>query len=149
MFGIIKTTLMIGFVIILIWISKVDIEKHKISNQSVILFWVWGMVMSNVLMPSVNSTERVVGIFMVGGLMFLSAIIWPGTFGGGDIKLMAATGMIFGAGRTIEVAVIAVMTCGVYALCALVTKKKRLKDSVAFGPFLCLGIVAVTLKILF
>lgn len=69
-------------------------------------------------------------------------VLIPGAFGGGDIKLMAAAGILLGAKLTGTAFFFSVLAGGVYGIYLLAGKKKGGKDHFAFGPFLCLGIWA-------
>jgi leader peptidase (prepilin peptidase)/N-methyltransferase len=64
----------------------------------------------------------------------------PGGFGGGDIKLMAAAGIVLGWKGNVFAFFIAALLGGVYGIYLLVTKKKGRKEHFAFGPFLSIGI---------
>jgi leader peptidase (prepilin peptidase)/N-methyltransferase len=83
---------------------------------------------------------RIAGIFIVSAPLFLIASLFPGSFGGGDAKLMAAAGFLLGWPGALISFVIAAFTCGVYSVLSLVLGKKSRSDAFAFGPHLCVGI---------
>ena len=61
--------------------------------------------------------------------------------GFGDAKLLAACCILLGAGKTLRSAALAFILAGIYAGLLLTFKKTRKKDRIAFGPFICLGIL--------
>lgn len=72
------------------------------------------------------------------GLFFAALIvITKGRgMGGGDMKLAAAMGLVFGWPDIIFVAIISFVIGSVLGIGAMVFKKEKLKSKIAFGPFL-------------
>lgn len=79
-----------------------------------------------------------VGSFVV---MFLLAFVSRGSLGGGDVKLMTAASLWLGPLDILHALFYGVMLGGIGALVMLVCRLKRSKEFVAYGPYLCLGIV--------
>ena len=77
--------------------------------------------------------------------MTVITLAYPGAFGGGDIKLMAAAGLFLGPVRTTEAFGIAVIMAGGYAVRLLLSGRAKGNSRLRFGPFLCLGIAAAVL----
>ena len=77
--------------------------------------------------------------------ILLLCLVIPGAFGGGDIKLMAAAGLLLGWQHTLLAAFLAVLGGGGYGAYLLARKLADRKDHFAFGPFLCTGIVLALL----
>lgn len=88
---------------------------------------------------------KVVGVLSVSLPMLILALIIPGAFGGGDIKLMAACGAFLGWERTILAMFFAILGGGGWGLWLLVRKQAGPKDHFPFGPFLCMGLMISTL----
>ena len=65
--------------------------------------------------------------------------------GGGDIKLIAATGALLGWQGVLGPLLIGSVAGGFVALTLLLLKKKKLGESLPFGPFLSLGAYFVCL----
>ena len=72
----------------------------------------------------------------------LLALVVPGGFGGGDIKLMAGAGFFLGARLTVVAAFLGILLGGGFGALLLAAKKADRKTRFAFGPFLCIGIAA-------
>ena len=74
--------------------------------------------------------------------MLLLALVVPGGFGGGDIKLMAGAGFFLGARLTVVAAFLGILLGGGFGALLLAAKKADRKTRFAFEPFLCIGIAA-------
>ncbi len=74
----------------------------------------------------------VAGIFFAG-LIFITK---GRGMGGGDMKLAAAMGFIFGWPDIIIVAILSFIIGSVFGVSAILLKKEKLKSHIAFGPFL-------------
>jgi|GEM_PF-424172 len=85
-------------------------------------------------------TPHIIGFFVISVPMLLLALIKNGAFGGGDIKLMAAVGLMLGWQHIILAFFMALLIGGLYAALLLVSKRRDRKDMMVFGPALCVGI---------
>ncbi len=56
--------------------------------------------------------------------------------GGGDMKLVAAMGLIFGWPDIILVAILSFIIGSVFGIGAIIFKKEKLKSKISFGPFI-------------
>lgn len=84
------------------------------------------------------------------GFTFLGSAVVPLCvarfgIGGGDIKLMAAAGFLLGWRLNLAAFFTGLFSGGVYGSFLLLSGKGGRKDSMAFGPFLCLGIALAIL----
>ena len=89
--------------------------------------------------------ERLIGAFSVALPMFLLALLIPDAFGGGDIKMMAAVGILLGWKLSLLATLFAILLGGTYGIYVLIRRKKGRSDVFAFGPFLCVGIALALL----
>ena len=94
------------------------------------------------LYPERGIVTRLIGALIISVPMLILALVIPGAFGGGDIKLMAASGLLLGTASTVCAMFIGIVTGGGYAAVMLAGKKLEKKDQFAFGPFLALGLAA-------
>lgn len=130
----------IGAVIgILFLISIIDFKFQVIPNQLNMLLLIIG-IWSSFVFQEITFWGRIMGIFCVSLPMIMIAVLCSGGLGGGDIKLMAASGMLLGVKWNIFAACIGMTFGGIYGLILLLTKRAQRKDCFALGPFLCLGI---------
>lgn len=89
----------------------------------------------------VSLSERIFGAVCVSVPMLGIAVLIPGCFGGGDVKLMCAAGLLLGWRRILWSSTAGILAAGVYALYLLVIKNTGRKAEFPLGPFLCLGMV--------
>jgi len=82
-----------------------------------------------------------------GGGFLMWAMAWGGekifkkeALGGGDIKLIAATGSLLGWTGIAGSLLFGSMAGGLVAIVLLIMKKKKLGETLPFGPFLSIGI---------
>lgn len=90
----------------------------------------WGMLLA------AHGLGAVVISLPLAGLRHL----WPGSLGGGDVKLMAAGGLLLGWAGVLPGFVLAVLLAGARVLAGFLTGRLRPGDVLAFGPFLCAGL---------
>ena len=77
---------------------------------------------------------------LVGNMLFGS-----GALGGGDVKLAAFVGLITGFPLVIEALVLTILIGAAVSLILLVTRVRRLRDPIPYGPFLIAGAVITLL----
>lgn len=92
--------------------------------------------------PGPGIKSRLLGCVIVSLPMLLLALVVPGGFGGGDIKLMFGAGFFLGARLTVVAAFLGILLGGGFGALLLAAKKADRKTRFAFGPFLCIGIAA-------
>ena len=80
------------------------------------------------------------GMGWLGGRVFRKEAL-----GGGDVKLVAGTAAVLGWEGVLGPLLIGSISGGLVALVLLVLKKKRLGETLPFGPFLSLGAYCVCL----
>lgn len=124
----------------LLWrIGLRDYRTRRIPDQLVIAIALLGIV-SVPFMQGPALGARVLGMFAAGLPLFLCALIWPGSFGGGDIKLMAAAGIFLGWKSGLMALLLGIAGAGICSAVRLAAKKSGRKEQFALGPFLCVGI---------
>ncbi|MDL2234864.1 prepilin peptidase [Christensenellaceae bacterium OttesenSCG-928-L17] len=124
-------------------VAIADWDTQEIPDQFNIALAILG-VASIWLLPEVTFLERVIGVFVVSVPLLLLAM-FLGAFGGGDVKLMAAAGLLLGWKLTLLAAFIGILVGGVYAVVLLAKKKAGGKTAIAFGPYLSIGIFVAML----
>jgi leader peptidase (prepilin peptidase)/N-methyltransferase len=132
--------LMVAFVIMLILVTIVDIKRMEIPNKFIIAIGVIAIV-AMFFQDNLAFTNRLIGFFCISLPLLIISIIVPGAFGGGDIKLMAVSGLYLGVWLTLLSFVIGAIVGSIYGVWLLFVKKKGKKEHFAFGPFLCIGMV--------
>ncbi len=128
---------------LLLVIGLIDLEHQKIPN--ILIYPAIGIGL--LLIPLLHLASP--WMYLAGGLLgfgvlFLIAVISPGSMGMGDVKLMLFLGILIGYPEIIITIFMAFVSGGLIAGILLALKKIDRKDSVAFGPYLALaGIITI------
>ncbi len=126
----------------LLWIiAREDIKTKRIPHKYLTFLLLAGLPVSR-LMLHISIQGQVRGAFTVSTIMLFCSIIKQKGFGGGDVKLMFVSGFIIGEKYNIWAFVLGILCAGAYSVSKLVLDKKRSTENIAFGPFLCAGILA-------
>jgi len=88
--------------------------------------------------------SRLIGALCVSVPMLLLAL-FTGGFGGGDVKLAAACGLLLGWQNMLAAAFVSVVAGGAFAVCLLAAKKAGRGGEMPFGPFIALGVITALL----
>ena len=134
----VQPVLIFLFLAVLTAVAFIDLDTMEIPNGLVLAAAVCGLA-SIPFFPEISWISRIIGIFSVSVPLLVITLLIPGAFGGGDIKLMAACGLILGWQLSYLAAFLAIVTGGIYGIYLLAARKKDRKDHFAFGPFLCVG----------
>lgn len=124
---------------ILTAIAFIDIDTQYIPPVLNIILAVLG-ILSIWSLPGPTLLERGIGIFCISLPLLCIVLIKPEGFGGGDIKMMAAAGILLGWKANLVAFFIGLILGGAYGAFLLITKKKGKGEHFAFGPFLSIGI---------
>ncbi|MDR1496712.1 MAG: A24 family peptidase [Clostridiales Family XIII bacterium] len=131
---------------VLLAIAIIDAKTRRIPDALVMALaaigfasvWVW---------PEIGVASRALGA-VLGGAPFLTvAAIVDGSFGGGDVKLMIAAGVLLGWVNTLAVVVIALIAGGVYGIVLLALRRRKSQEHFAMGPILAASISVTMLNL--
>lgn len=126
------------FVALLLTASVFDLKKRIIPdsiNLAIVVTAMWNFTPVNLL-----------GIF--SALPFLISAIFMGGMGGGDIKFMAACGLVLGLNGGIQATIIGLLSMLLYAGIYNTIQKLRKSEgerSFPLAPFLSIGCIAAYL----
>jgi leader peptidase (prepilin peptidase)/N-methyltransferase len=126
---------------VLIAIAFIDAEHRIIPDSLNIALAVAGLLM---LLSGYGATitSRVIGIFSVSVPFLIVAMVSKGgAMGGGDIKLVAASGLCLGWQMNLIAVFIGSLVGSVAMIISMMRGKANRKSQVPFGPWLSLGIV--------
>jgi len=138
---------------ILLTIARVDWDTQEIPDVLLLVALIIGVawvVLGNISMafPHVPSFIDA-GLGIIAGAIPLLAVdrltlvfVKKDGFGYGDVKLMAVAGLFLGWRSVFMAFFFAFVTGGIYATFLLITGRAKRGDYIAFGPFLCGGIIA-------
>ena len=134
-----ELVLMMYLFILLFMIGFIDRDTMEIPpylNYTILILGIAAIW----LIPDVTIKERLIGCICISLPLRLINFIIPDAFGGGDIKLMFATGFLLGWKIILVGFIFGIFIGGFIGVVTLLRKKKGGKDHMPFGPSLCLGI---------
>lgn len=134
-----STIINVIYVIILLCVAWQDYKTRIIHNKFHIIIFSLAIVQM-LLISEYRITDRLIGMLAVSVPMLLLTLLIPGGFGGGDIKLMAASGFFLGTSSILCAMNLAIIAGSVYGIIMLKNRKRDRKDQFAFGPFLAIGL---------
>jgi leader peptidase (prepilin peptidase)/N-methyltransferase len=139
---------------ILVVISFIDLAHQIIPDGLVLVIFILGI--ANAVYQTVTFGVPwytfVIGFFAASVPLFILGLIYPDGMGGGDIKLMAASGLFMGWKLILLSLFIGALYGAIVSIFIIARKKGSMKSAIPFGPMLSLGIVTCALageKILF
>jgi len=121
---------------ILITISIIDM-KHKIIPDSLNITGVIAGIIV-IITTKASVLDSLLGA-LVGLGLFLSIALLTNAMGGGDIKLMAVLGFIFGVKGVLFITLSSFVIGAIISLILIFLKVKSRKDEIPFGPFISLS----------
>jgi leader peptidase (prepilin peptidase)/N-methyltransferase len=144
-----QSVLLCALFCVLLCITLIDADTQEIPDSLNIAVAVLG-ICAIWLMPLSDSIghdliARAIGIFCVSVPLLIISIIIEGAFGGGDIKLMAAAGLLLGWQHALVAFFIGIILGGFFGVFLLARRKKGRKEHFAFGPCLCIGIISAAI----
>jgi leader peptidase (prepilin peptidase)/N-methyltransferase len=120
--------------VILTMLSVCDIRERLIPNRYVAAVFIIAVPMLNF---EAEVGSRIAGCFIIALPVLIVMFINERSFGGGDMKLFFAAGFLLGMGGALLCAVIAFALGGAAGCVA----KLRGRQSIAFGPYISIGIM--------
>lgn len=85
-------------------------------------------------------TDPLYGFALMFVFFLVILLIFPGSFGGGDLKFAAACGFFLGLELSIIMLEVALISGALTGIVYAVTSGKGLRSKIPFGPFLTLGL---------
>jgi leader peptidase (prepilin peptidase)/N-methyltransferase len=128
-------------IMILLAVTFIDYKTSEIPD-SLIIALIPFAIASVWFMPEVTLLSHAIGFAAVALPMFLTCLIIPGAFGGGDIKLMAICGFLLGWELTVVAFFIAIILGGSVAVYLIASGRRKKGQHIVFGPALCSGVAA-------
>jgi len=119
-------------------ISIVDVKTLTIPDSLIALFLIlslYPMILHNTFRDSLY------GLILMSLFFMVILLIFPGSFGGGDVKFSAMIGLYSGLELSLVVLETALITGALAGVFYAVITKKGFRSKIPFGPFLALGLV--------
>ena len=138
---------------LLISVLTIDFKEHIIPDRLILILFEIGMLFSIIEgFDSLNIfVDRILGMVIGFGIFGIITLIGgllakKKAMGDGDVKLMAALGLIFGEIGILMIIVIAFLIAAVVSIVLLVAKKKKFTEYIAFGPYISIASFVVMLS---
>jgi prepilin signal peptidase PulO-like enzyme (type II secretory pathway) len=127
----------------LLALTAADFERRLLPNRimyptlllGLALAWAW---------PGRGALDTLAGGLLGIGVMLLLFLLLPG-FGFGDVKLAGLLGLVAGLSAVLPALFLAALASAVAGVLLLVTRRVRLRGSIAYGPYLALAAFLVML----
>lgn len=115
-------------------IFLMDLKTMEISDIANLIIAVLGIIM---MIKNKTYISSLTGGLCVSIPFLVMAAF--GTMGYGDVKFMAAVGILLGLKKTLLAAFIGIVIGSLSAIIIRIKEKKEWKSEIPFGPYLCLG----------
>ena len=135
----VETLVYTVFCCLLITMAYIDKDTMEIPDRIHIAIATIGLVLMGI--SDIPWYERVIGFFSVSVLLLIVAIITKGGMGGGDIKLMAVSGLVLGWKLCILAFILGSIAAAIYGITVSKCKRENMKLKIPLGPFLALGML--------
>ncbi|WP_261133095.1 A24 family peptidase [Bacillus sp. Marseille-Q3570] len=117
-----------------------DLFFMLIPNK-ILLFFAPLIILYRLWIPTDPWWDAWIGSLIGFSLLFLIAVISKGGMGGGDIKLFALLGLMFGWKGILLVLFLASLIGSIVGISLFVMKKVKRKQHVPFGPFIVVAAI--------
>ncbi|MDX2137652.1 MAG: A24 family peptidase [Chloroflexota bacterium] len=137
-----QTLLLMGmcalFVLIAIMDAKYRLVLNVLTYPGILLALIVNLMILH--QPVLNI---ILGVAFAFGLFYITALVRPGGLGGGDVKLAAFIGAIFGFPHVLWALIAAAFVSAVIIAGMLISRRFTLQHSLPYAPFLCLGAIVI------
>jgi leader peptidase (prepilin peptidase)/N-methyltransferase len=125
-------------------IAIIDYRYRRVLNVMTYPGFVAAVAL-NVLVLHRPPLTVALGAAFAFGVFYLAARVRPGGLGGGDVKLAAVIGALFGFPQVLWALLIGALASGVTIALLIGFFHFTPKDRIPYAPFLCLGAVVLLL----
>ncbi len=129
----------LGILCAIIVILCADVKYRIIPDEMTIAIVVFSLFLPSVRAHLVYHFMAGIGLFLL--LYGLYLITKRKGIGFGDVKLAFAVGFLFGMTQALLSLYIAFLSGGIVSMVLLILRKKGLKSTIAFGPFMIFGML--------
>lgn len=146
----VETIIYFIFFGVLTVIAFIDMDTMEIPPSLNLIILGLGIIslilnLIGVQKSDVSIIDRLMGAVCVSGFLLIVTILVKGAFGGGDIKLMAAAGVLLGWKGVLTGFLIGLFIGAAIGIVLIARRKKGGKEHMPFGPSLCIGLVLAVL----
>jgi prepilin signal peptidase PulO-like enzyme (type II secretory pathway) len=131
------------WVALLVQVIFFDLEHRLILDRLMFPAYVVALVLS-IFTPHLGWKQAAIAGVAAGAAFLLLAVVGGLVFRGevlgiGDVKLAIFIGLVLGFSGTLSALLVGVLLAGVVSIFLMAIRVKGLKDTIAYGPYLCAG----------
>ena len=126
----------------LLVVFMIDLRYKIIPNGLVLFILVLGVIQTFLTGDYIC---HIIGFFIVSGILILLSLMVKNGMGMGDIKLMAAAGLLLGWDKILLALMIGAIIGSVVGISLIMLKMIKPREAIPFGPFLATGIMTAML----
>ena len=126
-------------IFLLALMTATDFEQYMLFDAMTLPLAIIGAVF--VWQTGLSLQDHALAAIIGGGIFLLIAFISKGAIGGGDVKLIAALGILLGSEKLLNVVLIGSISGGLAALLMIVAKVKARDSYFAYGPYFALAAI--------
>ncbi len=131
---------------LLISAFAIDYKEQIIPNRLTLLLFEIGLVFA-FIGGTVNLSfllDKLLGLVIGGGIFLIITVIGgmiagKEAMGFGDVKLMGALGIVFGAYNIVIISILSFLLAAIISIILIATKKKKSNEYIPFGPFIVIA----------
>ena len=124
----------------------IDYKEQIIPNRLTLTLFEIGLIFAFVegSMSFSMMLDKLLGLAIGGGIFLIITLIGgliagKEAMGFGDVKLMGALGIIFGAYNIIIISILSFLLAAIISIILIVSKKKKSNEYIPFGPFIVIA----------
>jgi prepilin signal peptidase PulO-like enzyme (type II secretory pathway) len=138
------------WVAVLVYVIFFDLEHRLILDRVMYPSMVLA-ILASIVTPHpgwLNAIATGIGagavflLLAVGGSLIFRAEV----LGIGDVKLAVFMGLVLGFPWTVQALLLGILLAGVLSILLIAIRRKGLRDTIAYGPYLCAGTLIVLLE---
>jgi prepilin signal peptidase PulO-like enzyme (type II secretory pathway) len=119
-------------------ITVIDVKTLTIPDSLVVTFVLFSVYP---VLLNYNLKDNLLGLLALSAVFIVILLLFPGSFGGGDVKLASAIGLLSGLEQSIVVLEVSLVTGAVVGILYALKTKKSLRTKIPFAPFLAVGLI--------
>ena len=93
----------------------------------------------------ISFPERIIGMFILSVPLIIIGYFYRGSFGMGDVKFLVCAGFFMGWKDLVTGAFVGSFMAAILCTVLILLHRMNLKDKIAYGPYLCIGMALNTL----
>ncbi|MCU0821870.1 MAG: prepilin peptidase [Spirochaetes bacterium] len=119
-------------------ISQIDLKTFLIPNSLLLIFLIFSIYP---IIINHSYLDNLYGMLFMALFFIIILLIFPGSFGGGDVKFAAVIGVLLGLELSVLALETALVTGSIAGIIYAVKTGRGLKSKIPFAPFLTFGLL--------